>query len=209
MKIKYLFVIFVAIVSVSCSTEVRDRILLRNIDNLFHEGKLDEAKLTIDSFISHRADNEMAWLLKGDIEENLNNDSLAQGAYEKVLEMNPNSEQAITGMGILHRKRGNFEEASGYYHKAIQINPNYAQAYSSLVMIELKRRNFEEAVILGEKAFELENNDPTIAANLSIAYHYKGDSTSRDRFYSVAKSLNYKNLKILRMIYNGKATILD
>ena len=205
---KNLFLLLGIIMLFSCSDEFRDRIMLRHVDRLYNEGKFEEAKLSVDSLVSKNPKHEMAWTLKGHIEESLDNDSEAEIAY-KALEINPKLEQALTGMGIILRKKREYDQAAGYYAKAIKVNPEYAQAYSSLVTIELKRKNFSNAVELGEKAYLLDKKDPVIAANLSIAYHYFGDMENRDKYYSLAKKLKYKNLDVLLLIFKGKATVFD
>ena len=209
MKVRIILLACMISVFISCSDEVRNNLIIEQIDILFQQGRYEEAKTSVDSFVVVNPKNEMAWTLKGHIEECLENDSVSEFAYNKALSIKPNMEQALTGMGILSRKKGEYDQAAGYYTKAIEANPNYAEAYSSLVTIELKRKNFENAVKFGEKGYILDKKNPVIAANLSIAYHYYGDSTNRDKFFVIAKQLKYQNLDILQLIFNGKATILD
>ena len=204
-----LFLLLTAVLLFSCSDEFRDRVMIRHIDRMFEEGRYEKAKVSVDSLLHKNPAHELGWTLKGHIEERLNNDSVAEVAYVMALSINPKLEQALTGMGIILRKRKEYDRAAGYYAKAIAVNPEYAQAYSSLVTIELKRKNFSNAVSLGEKAYMLDDNDAKIAANLSIAYHYFGDIESRDKYYSIAKKLKYKRLDILLLIYKGKASIFD
>jgi tetratricopeptide (TPR) repeat protein len=203
------FLLVAALSLFSCSDEFRNRVMIQHIDRLFDEGKYEKAKVSVDSLLNKNPDHKLGWTLKGHIEEKLDNDSVAEVAYTKALSIDPKLEQALTGMGIILRKRKEYDRAAGYYAKAIAVNPEYAQAYSSLVTIELKRKNFSNAVSLGEKAYVLDSTDPVIAANLSIAYHYFGDIENRDKYYSIAKKLKYKNLDVLLMIFKGKATIFD
>lgn len=204
-----LLLLLAAVLFFSCSDEFRNKVMLRHIDKLFEDGKYEKAKLSVDSLLTKKPEHELAWTMKGHIEEKLDNDSLAEVAYTKALSINSKSEQALTGMGIVLRKRKEYDRAAGYYAKAIAVNPEYAQAYSSLVTIELKRKNFSNAVSLGEKAYLLDSYDPVIAANLSIAYHYFGDIENRDKYYSIAKKLKYRNLDVLLLIFKGKATVFD
>lgn len=204
-----LFLLLTALTLFSCSDEFRNRVMIRHIDKLFEEGKYEKAKVSVDSLLNKNPEHELAWTLKGHIEERLDNDSVAELAYEKALSINPELEQALTGMGIILRKRKEYDRAAGYYAKAIAVNPEYAQAYSSLVTIELKRKNFVNAVSLGEKAYLLDSEDPVIAANLAIAYHYFGDIENRDKYYSIAKKLKYRNLDVLLLIFKDKATVFD
>lgn len=192
----------------SCG-DLAKRIEIKEIVEQYNLGEIDEAKASVESYLSAHQDNEHAWILLGHIQEDLQEDSLARMAYEKALEIKPESEEALTRMGILERKEGDYPKAAEYYKQAIKINPDYAPAYSSLVAIKLKEMKFDEAVALGEKGYALDKKDPVIAANLSIAYHYQGDLQKRDELFVVAEDLGYPNTETLKLIYQGELTILD
>lgn len=209
MKTKIACFFFCLLFVFSCNDKTRNILIINQIDRLFQEGKYEQAKTSIDSFINLNSKNELAWTLKGQIEEKLDNNQSAAEAYNKALEINPKAAKALTGMGIISRKNGDYDQSAGYYYKAIKANPNYAPAYSSLVTIELKRKNFENAVKFGEKGYLLEKEDPVIIANLSIAYHFFGDTVNRDRYYEMAKKLKYRNINALPLIFNEDVNIFD
>lgn len=209
MKAKIFILLIVGATLYSCTDATRDELIIKQINDLYGQRQYEAAKISVDSFVNLNPGNEKAWTLKGNIEESLDNDSAAYGAYQKALDINPKMEQALTGMGILSRKRGDFDHAAGYYYKAIKANPEYAPAYSSLVTIELKRKNFENAVKLGEKGYLLDKEDPVIAANLAIAYHYYGDTINRNHYYEIAKKLNYRNIDALPLIFSGEVNIFN
>jgi Flp pilus assembly protein TadD len=67
--------------------------------------------------------------------------------------------------------------------------------------------NLKQAVAYGEKAWDLRKDNPSIAANLAIAYHCVGNSEKRDSFYEVARKLGYHNLAAIRDLIDGEASI--
>jgi len=192
----------------SCNTYDKNLEIL-DIDQKWKDGNLTEAKVEVNKYLIKRPDNELAWTLLGHIEADQNQDSLAEVAYNKALEINPKTVEAITGMGIISRIRGDYDKAAQYYYNAIDIDPNYAEAYSSLVVINLKRGEFRKAVKAGLKSYELDKNNGTIAANLSVAYHYTNDTINREKYFNIAKRNGYKSTAALRQIFSGELTVLD
>ncbi|WP_234859098.1 tetratricopeptide repeat protein [Aquimarina aquimarini] len=208
MNIKHYF--FILLVTLcSCNTDFSKKLAILEIDEKYKSGALEEAKTEVNEYIKKEADNEFAWTLLGHIESGMDKDSLALIAYKKALTINQKTVEAITGMGILSRKKGNYDEASAYYNKAIQINPNYAEAYSSLVVINLKRKKFDEAVKVGLKGYNLDKEGGTIVANLAVAYHYAKDTIQREKYFEIAKKNGYKNMETLRQIFNNELTVFD
>ena len=208
MKLKK-YLAFILLLSVACNSDLSKKYELLEVDEKYKNGQLEEAKEDIDEYLSQTSDNEFAWTMLGHIESDRDNDSLAMIAYEKAIELSPKTVEAITGMGIIMRKKGNYGQASKYYQRAIEIDPQYAEAYSSLVVINLKRRKFDEAVEVGLKGYELGKDNPVIASNLAIAYHYANDSINREKYFTIAKQNGYQNLESLRLIFEGELTIFD
>ncbi len=208
MKIYYLLPLLF-MVFISCVGDVSKKMDILQIDKDFRNGKLDESKEAIDKLLMEEQKNEYVWTMAGHIYSNLDKDSLAGVYYNKAISINANTEEAMTGLGILARKEENYPKAVDYYQKAIKINPQYAQAYSSLVSIHLLQREFKDAVDVGEKAFHLDKADPVIMANLSVAYHYYGDTIQRNKYYKLAKNNGYRNLESLQGIFEDELSLFD
>lgn len=192
----------------ACDTSANTNLLNRVVE-LMDSGDWVAAQEACELYVQEVPEDEYGWTILGNIHETFDEDSLAKTAYFKALKLNSDREEALTGLGILSRKAGNYEEATVFYRRALKANPNYAQAISSLLVIELKRKNLAEAVRLGEQSRNLDAEDPAVAANLAVAYHYQGDTLNRNRMYEVAKSLQYKNLENLQLIFDGELTIFD
>ena len=206
--IYHLIFSFIVIISVSCAG-VNKKSEISEVDKLFQTGEIDLARLEIEKILEKSPLNEYAWTLKGHIEESTDNDSIAELSYLEALEINSEMAEALTGIGILYRKKREYDKAIEYYEKALLVNPEYAQAYSSILVIELKRKKFDSAIINGLKAYELDETDPAISANLAVAYHYKQDTLNRDKYFDICKKLGYSNVAILDKIFSGELTIFD
>lgn len=153
--------------------------------------------------------DDLAWTILGHAYEKVDQFNDSQSAYESALAINPQQFQAITGMGVLHRQRGNYDAAMAAYWKALEIDPNYAQAYSSMTTIALKRHQDVQALEYAWKGYELDKTDPVIAANLAVACHYNNEFRNRKKYTKIAKKLGYHNMAALKDIYSGAITVRD
>ncbi len=199
-------IVFILITS-SCG-EINKQIELGEITQKYLDGNMEEAKTELIEFLE-TYDDKTAWTILGNLYSDIDDDSMAIVAYGNALRIDKEYEEAISGIGIIYRKKGDYKKAAKFYNRAIEINPKYAQAYSSLAVIELKLLNFDKAVEYGEKAYKFDKQDGAVAANLSVSYHYFGDTIKRDEFYDVAEDLGYKNLVTLKQIFSGELTVLD
>jgi len=116
---------------------------------------------------------------------------------------------AITGQGRLYRLREQYDKAMATYQQALAIDPSYAQTYSRMTVVALKLGLLDEAIALGEQGYALDKNDPVIAANLAIAYHYAGNTQKRDELTQAAQQLGYKGMDRLKQIYAGELGVRD
>lgn len=174
---------------------------------LYEAGKLEETIDQLNALVLIKKNNEYAWTLLGHAYEDLDRDSLAKNAYEKALVIQPRTEEAMTGLGVLARKAGDYNKAAEHYYESLEVNPDYAQAYASLLVVELMRKRFKKAISIGLKGYELDRSDPVIASNLTVAYHYAGDSLNREKFYKISKNLGYPKMESLDLILSDEYTV--
>lgn len=186
-----------------------DRERLNVIAEAYGRGDLDTAIPQLREYLADYPKDDLAWTILGNAYEDGDRLDEARAAYDLALEIDPERFEAITGTGILHRKRGEYEQAMAAYRRALEIDPTYAQAYSSMTVIALKQERDREAVEYAEKGWELDPEDPAIAANLAVAYHYVGDTEGRDRMTAEAERLGYTKVDVLRGIYAGELTVRD
>lgn len=180
-----------------------------DIDENYKNGNIELAKVQIEDYLSKNKDNEFAWTIKGHIYSDFYDFQTAEESYNQALLINPETVEAITGLGIISRLQENYEEAEKYYLKAIKIDPKYAYAYSSLVAVMLQSKNYKKAVEYGQKGFDLEKNDAVIAANLAVAYHFYGDDDNKMKYLTIAKDLGYDNIEDLQNIFDGSIQLFE
>lgn len=179
------------------------------ISLIYQQGDAKTASAQLKNYLKTHEGDDLAWTILGHAHKDLDNDQAAEAAYLKALKINPKRIEAITGMGILSRRKGNYDAAMDYYQKAVSLDPQYAQAYSSMVVIALKQEKDKDALAYARKAFDLDDEDPVIIANLAMAYHYNGMTKERDKMTKKAIKAGYRGGDKLEKIYSGEFTIRD
>lgn len=182
---------------------------LDEIAGIYLNGNPDRALQELDGYLDRYPSDDLAWTIKGNILEDKDLDADAELAYREALSLNPENFQATNALGVIYRKQGNYDTAMEYYQRALELEPDYAQAYSSMAVIELKRENDAKALELAIKGYDNDPEDPIIASNLAVAYHYNGLFEKRDEFAAIARDLGYPNMSSLYQIFNGELTIRD
>ncbi len=182
---------------------------LEELARMYQSGKLEEAAIRLQEFVKAEPKDEVGWVLLGHVLLDQGKLQEAGAAYAKALQLDPRSVQALTGQGMLARRLGEYDKAMGFYEQAVAIDPSHAHAYSSMTTIALKKGQFDKAVTHAEKGYALDKTDPTIAANLAIAYHYAGNIEKRDALAKVAEQLGYKGMDKVRSIFSGELDVRD
>jgi Flp pilus assembly protein TadD len=93
----------------------------------------------------------------------------AVAAFEKVLELNPDSVEAAYNLGLAHEKLGELDQAVSYYQKAIELESGYVEPYVALGHIYAANQQWPEALEMLQKAAELQPEDVSILFNLGAA----------------------------------------
>jgi Tfp pilus assembly protein PilF len=192
-----------------CGDSTTNKTRLERIAAQYERGNTAEAIKDLNDYVGAYPRDDLAWTILGNAYKDHEQLDEAQAAYEKALEINPRRFEALTGKGILHRKRGEYAQAMSAYESALAINSNYAQAYSSMTVIALKTHEDNQALEYAKRGYELDENNPVIAANLAVAYHYNDDVENRDLFTRKAEKLGYVKIDILKRIYSGEMTVRD
>ena len=199
----------VALVAAACQTGPGDRKRLNEIAGVYKKGDVKAAVAQLEPYVREHPKDDLAWTILGNAYEDEDRDGQAQQAYDTALNLNPKRAEAYVGQGVLYRKQKRYPDAEAAYRKALEIDPRNAHAYSSLTTIALKSRALGKALEYAKKGHELDAEDPVIAANLAVAYHYNNDAAERDRMTGVAERLGYRDVPRLKQIYAGEITIFD
>lgn len=209
MKLRIALMALLFAVAAVSSASAKDARKLDEIAGTYEEGDLNTAFAELKAYTKLHADDDLAWTIFGHVCMDLGKIHEAEAAYKKAVQLNPKRVEALTGLGVYARTTKKYADAMRWYKMAVQINPNYAQAYSSMVVIAIKGNQFKTAVEVGEKGYKLDSEDPVIAANLAIAYHYNNQMAARDKMAKIAITLGYKKPEALQGIFSGKLDVRD
>lgn len=119
------------------------------------QGNSLKAESELIKLVKRHPDYIKAWILLGDLASEKKDWKVAENYFDKALDVNPNSHEALLGKGILNFNCGNNEAAQHYLDKAIDIAPNYYRTYFIIGDLLQKRMNFEESEKFYRRAMEL------------------------------------------------------
>ncbi len=126
----------------------------------YHQGKLKEAKISLQESIRLNPDSANAHSNLGNILKDLSKLKEAESSYRKAIEVNPDFAVAHNNLGNILSEIGKFQEAELSFRKAIEIKPNYAEAYWNLSYLELRNGNYQSG--LENYEFRFKKKKPTL-----------------------------------------------
>ena len=94
--------------------------------------------------------------------------------YEKALEIDPRTVEAVFNIGQIHDQHGRTKEAFRQYYKALEIDPNFAQAHDQLGVTLAKQKRFKDAEHHLRKALHLTPSNPFFNTNIGTMYLNQG-----------------------------------
>ena len=110
-------------------------------------GAFQEALEAIHSEIELYPENDIAYLLRGNIYFELQDVEFAINDFAKAIELNPSNSQAFYSRALVLASLGDFEGALTDYSAAIDFSPNFALAYRNRANTQINLGNFESAVL--------------------------------------------------------------
>jgi tetratricopeptide (TPR) repeat protein len=91
-------------------------------------------------------------------------------AYQKALELDPNSAGALVNLGTIHFNTRNWEDAERYYRQALAADPEYALAHFDLANLYDERGERIKALAHYEAALRISPNYADAHYNLALLY---------------------------------------
>ncbi len=180
---------------------------LDKIKEMFAQGSKEQARDLLAEYVKTRPRDSTAWTELGEFYRKLEQDDLAEQAYQTALKLDRKQTQAYIGLGILARRKEDYSKALDYYVQAVKVDPGSGQAWSSAAIAAIKVGADAQAVEFAEKGWQLDSSDPVLAANLAVAYHYAGRIKDRDRMYKQAQRMKYDSLDTIDKIFRGEITL--
>ena len=102
----------------------------------------------------------------------------ARKSYERVLEINPRSVEALTGLAMLDQAAGRSQVAEQRLQKAAQLSPGDASVMNALGEFYSRENRSREAIAAWQSAVALAPNQPVYEHNLAKALVSSGDFAS-------------------------------
>lgn len=93
----------------------------------------------------------------------------AQEAFQQALKIQPNSVDALNGMGAVYDRFGQFEDAQRFYRQALSITPEAAYIWANLGYSLLLEGRVVMAVALLEKTVKMDPSNTMAAHHLALA----------------------------------------
>ncbi len=134
-----------------------------------------------------------------------NNLEEAKKLYEKIIEIDPNHENAHNNLGIIFSLSGNLEKAKSCYEKTLAINPKNFNAYNNVGNIYKELGDFENAINKYEKAIELNPNHLNTYNNLGLIFYDLGEYLKSIYYFKEAVKIDQNNIDSI----NGLSSSLD
>ncbi len=184
-----------------------DNVSISLINSAFMNGEYSLVLTLGESFLAEFPNSEDALQLVGWAYLKEGGVIQAKECFQRLIALNPNRDNAYVGLGATYRKSGDLKSARKSYKKAIEAYPENSEAYSSLVVVALLEEDVAGAVAYGEKAWGFVKDNPSVLANMAIAYHFQGDTAQCRLFVERARASGYHGMDGLRQIIAGERTI--
>lgn len=113
-------------------------------------------------------DYPKVWERKGFVEYNLGQYGEAQKSFEKALEKDKNSVEAITNLAVVMYADKQYETALQHTQKAINIDNTYDFAWYQQSLILLEQGNGNEALLSINKAIRLNEKNPVYITSKGV-----------------------------------------
>jgi len=96
--------------------------------------------------------------------------------FTRVLQIEPGSPKALSGLGIISFKKGDFDRAVTYFTDALTQNPDFAEAQNNLGYILMNQGKLDDAAAHFEQALRVKPDFAEAHFNLSMVLSKQGKS---------------------------------
>jgi tetratricopeptide (TPR) repeat protein len=137
---------------------------------------------------------------RGELEE-------AAQAFQQAQQLHPTFDHAYT-LGVTYLNALQNTNAIPAFATAIQLDPEHesvAWAYSHIGKAHLNLKQYPQAIAAYQQATARRPQDPTIAANLGIAYHLNGQFDAAIQAYEQSLRLKPANPDIRQVLTQAQA----
>lgn len=149
----------------------------------------DEVKTETDNLldkVSEISKQGYAFLKEGDTKN-------AKLEFMRVLDLDPNNNYALVGLGDVARKTGNCDKAIYYYEECLKFHPNNNYALFGLAECYKSQRKYKKAIETWERSIELDKNNVAILTRIADAYRKISNFDKAKTIYQKVLNLEENN----------------
>ncbi|MES2879371.1 MAG: tetratricopeptide repeat protein [Pseudomonadota bacterium] len=134
-----------------------------DVSQLLRSGKLNEAMLRADVYLSSKPTDPQMRFLKGVIQRNLGKQADAITTFTKLTEDYPELPEPYNNLAVLYAGQNQFDKARAALEMAIRTNPSYATAHENLgdVYARLASQAYN-------KALQLDGSNAVVPPKLAL-----------------------------------------
>ena len=147
-------------------------------------------QITFDQAIKHHKENDL---------------NEAKNLYLKVIEIDPNHEDAHNNLGIIFSNSGDLEKAKSCFEKVLTINPKNFNAYNNIGNIFKELGDIENAINNYEKAIQFNQKHLHAYNNLGLIFYDLGEYVKAIYNFKEAVKIDQKNIDSI----NGLSSSLE
>jgi tetratricopeptide (TPR) repeat protein len=137
-------------------------------------GELDEASEIIERELAKYPDDHELHFARGVVAQNKGDAAAALASWEKVLELKPEFEPALGGIGALLLEQGEPDRAIEMFTRSLQANPEFAEGHYNLALALVQAGRLEDGIKSMETARQLAGDDVEVAVELATLYASAG-----------------------------------
>lgn len=160
-------------------------------------GKVDRAIEMFESAKTLGADPADVELRLGNLYRDNGELARAERAFRSALEREPNSAEAMTGLGELLVLRREYQDARELLEQSVALNQGQLKAHSLLGKIGMETQNLDLATRHLMVEVRLNPQDPKVYNNLAWALMLKGDTNTAFRIADQGLQLKPNDLNLL------------
>ncbi len=166
---------------------------LKKGDDLYDQGKFDEAISCYDNAIGKDPKNKLAWVNKGAALLELMKSDEAISCFDKATELYPKSAEAWNEKGYALNRLDRFDEAIIAFNNAIDINPRSADAWNGKGIALDNSGKHDEAIQAYDRAIAIRPKFAIAWNNKGWALSGLGKKEKAIQAYNKAISINSKD----------------
>lgn len=116
----------------------------------------------------------------------------AKKAFERIIELDPDNENAYFELGLIYEELGDLTRAAEYLKKSLELDPNNSAAYVELGNCYREEGNRKGVRMAAKRALELNPNNKEVYFLIGRNYLEEGDYLQAEKMFQKALELDPK-----------------